>query len=114
MAAIAEGTRELMLYTASILDRFPQEVFTVEELPMDVSAQEEEPFTVSIDPDGAYNVQGAWVKNLAASINMTDEESSRYFQMQLKKKGLFAKLREMGIQDDDTVRIYDFEFDYME
>ena len=34
--------------------------------------------------------------------------------MQLKKKGLFDKLREMGIQDDDTVRIYDFEFDYME
>lgn len=114
MAAIAEGTRELMLYTASILDRFPQETFTVEELPENVSNQEEEPFTVSIDPDGAYNVQGAWVKNLAASINMTDEESSRYFQMQLKKKGLFAKLREMGIQDDDTVRIYDFEFDYME
>ncbi len=114
MAAIAEGTRELMLYTASILDKFPQEVFTVEELPADVSEQEEEPFTVSIDPDGAYNVQGAWVKNLAASINMTDEESSRYFQMQLKKKGLFDKLREMGIQDDDTVRIYDFEFDYME
>lgn len=114
MAAIAEGTRELMLYTASILDQFPQEVFTVEELPRDVSEQEEEPFTVSIDPDGAYNVQGAWVKNLAASINMTDEESSRYFQMQLKKKGLFDKLREMGIQDDDTVRIYDFEFDYME
>ena len=114
MAAIAEGTRELMLYTASILDQFPQEVFTVEALPEDVSEQEEEPFTVSIDPDGAYNVQGAWVKNLAASINMTDEESSRYFQMQLKKKGLFDKLREMGIQDDDTVRIYDFEFDYME
>ncbi|MBP3391227.1 MAG: GTPase ObgE [Clostridia bacterium] len=114
MAAIAEGTRELMLYTASILDHFPQEVFAVEELPADVSEQEEAPFTVSIDPDGAYNVQGAWVKNLAASINMTDEESSRYFQMQLKKKGLFDILREMGIQDDDTVRIYDFEFDYME
>ncbi len=114
MAAIAEGTRELMLYTASILDKFPPEVFTVEELPADVSEQEEERFTISIDPDGAYNVQGAWVKNLAASINMTDEESSRYFQMQLKKKGLFDKLREMGIEDDDTVRIYDFEFDYME
>ena len=32
--------------------------------------------------------------------------------MQLRKCGLFARLEEMGIQDGDTVDIYDFEFEY--
>lgn len=113
MAEIGEGTRELMLYTGSILPEFPAEIFVPDEIP------EEEPqaydeFTVSIDPDGAYNVRGIWIKNIASSVNMTDEESAAYFQTQLKKKGVFDKLREMGIQDDDTVRIYGFEFDFMD
>ena len=32
--------------------------------------------------------------------------------MQLHKCGLFARLEEMGIQDGDTVDIYDFVFEY--
>ena len=32
--------------------------------------------------------------------------------MQLRKVGLFARLEEMGIEDGDTVDIYDFEFEY--
>ena len=35
-----------------------------------------------------------------------------YFDRQLRKSGLFEKLEEMGIEDGDTVSIYDFEFDY--
>jgi GTP-binding protein len=32
--------------------------------------------------------------------------------MQLRKVGLFQRLEAMGIQDGDTVDIYDFEFEY--
>jgi GTP-binding protein len=32
--------------------------------------------------------------------------------MQLRKCGLFTRLEEMGIEDGDTVDIYDFEFEY--
>ena len=32
--------------------------------------------------------------------------------MQLRKVGLFKRLEELGIQDGDTVDIYDFEFEY--
>ena len=49
---------------------------------------------------------------LVQNINFEDYESRNYFDQQLRKVGLFARLEEMGIADGDTVDIYDFEFEY--
>jgi GTP-binding protein len=45
-------------------------------------------------------------------INFDDYESRNYFDIQLRKTGLFDRLEEMGIKDGDVVSIYDFEFEY--
>lgn len=45
-------------------------------------------------------------------MNLSDYESSQYFQRIIRKKGLIQKLEELGIREQDTVRIYDTEFDY--
>ncbi|MBO4327206.1 MAG: GTPase ObgE [Clostridia bacterium] len=113
MAAIAEGTDKLMKYTGSILHNFEPEEFVVEGLPEE-STENDDAYEIHIDTDGAYSVTGRRIRNLALSINMTDQESFGYFQMQLRKKGVFDKLREMGIKDGDTVRIYECEFDFMD
>ena len=113
MAAIAEGTDRLMKYTGSILPNFEPEEFVVEGIPEEIH-DDDDTYEIHIDTDGAYSVTGRRIRNLALSINMTDQESFGYFQMQLKKKGVFDKLREMGIQDGDTVRIYECEFDFMD
>ena len=66
-----------------------------------------------------FNVQGdvwlvsaGWMERLIADINFDDYESRNYFDLQLRKCGLFAKLEEMGIEDGDVVDIYDLEFEY--
>ena len=41
-------------------------------------------------------------------------ESIRYFQNIMEKTGVFDKLRSIGVQDGDTVRIYELEFEYYE
>ena len=46
------------------------------------------------------------------NINFDDYESRNFFDTQLRKCGLFTRLEEMGIQDGDTVDIYDFAFEY--
>ena len=53
----------------------------------------------------------AW-ERLIQNINFDDYESRNYFDIQLRKCGLFTRLEEMGIQDGDTVDIYDFVFEY--
>ena len=46
------------------------------------------------------------------NINFDDYESRNYFDIQLRKIGLFERLEEMGIKDGDVVSIYEFEFEY--
>lgn len=57
-------------------------------------------------------IEGKWLARLINDINFGDVESRNYFDRQLRKSGLFEQLEEMGIEDGDTVSIYDFEFDY--
>ena len=47
------------------------------------------------------------------SINYDDYESLNYFQRVLRTNGIIEKLEQMGIQEGDTVSIYDFEFDFV-
>ena len=75
------------------------------------AGESEEPFTVRVE-DGVFIVEGPWIKNLIESVNLSDYESSQYFQRIIRKKGLIQKLEELGIREQDTVRIYDTEFDY--
>jgi GTP-binding protein len=55
---------------------------------------------------------GTWLERLVQDINFDDYESRNYFDLQLRKCGLFQRLEEMGIEDGDVVNIYDFEFEY--
>lgn len=59
-----------------------------------------------------WEVSGPWIMKLLNDINFDDYESRMYFDRQLRKSGLFERLEEMGIEDGDTVSIYDFEFEY--
>jgi GTP-binding protein len=60
-----------------------------------------------------YFVEGEWIYNLMGQINFGDYESMNFFQRVLKKQGVFDKLREAGINDGDTVNMYDFEFEFV-
>ena len=63
--------------------------------------------------NGKYIVEGEWLYNFMGQINFGDYESLNFFQRVLNKNGVFDKLREAGIEEGDTVSIYDFEFDFV-
>ena len=63
--------------------------------------------------DGKYYVEGEWLYNLMGQVNFDDYESLNFFQRILEKNSVFAILRELGVEEGDTVNIYDFEFDYV-
>ncbi len=60
-----------------------------------------------------FYVEGEWLRNFMGQINFDDYESLNFFQRVLEKNGVFRALREAGIEDGDTVNIYDFEFDFV-
>ena len=71
-------------------------------------------FRIEVDEDGVYNICGNWAKVTMESTNFDDPESLSYFQRSLINAGVIDALREAGIQEGDTVRIDDFEFDFVE
>ncbi|MBO7453649.1 MAG: GTPase ObgE [Clostridiales bacterium] len=73
-----------------------------------------EQFRIEVDEDGVYNICGNWAKVTMESTNFDDPESLSYFQRSLINAGVIDALREAGIQEGDTVRIDDFEFDFVE
>jgi GTP-binding protein len=60
-----------------------------------------------------YVVEGEWLFNLMGQINFSDYESLNFFQRILIKNGVIEKLKEAGVEEGDTVSIYDFEFDFV-
>lgn len=63
--------------------------------------------------DGVWFVEGQWLLNIMRSVNFSDNESFSYFQRVLRISGVIDKLIENGVQEGDTVCIYDFEFDFV-
>lgn len=115
-AVSGEGLDELVRVTAKTLDSLPPlTVYEAEYSP------EEAALESSVDPrqtkvelrDGVYYVEGEWLYNFMGQINFDDYESLNFFQRVLSKNGVIDKLREAGINEGDTVNIYDFEFDFV-
>ncbi len=111
-AATVQGTRALMQAVARKLAQLPP-VTIYEPEYVEPLVQAGDPTELEIEHLGStWLVTGAWLERLIGDINFDDYESRNYFNTQLQKCGLFARLEEMGIQDGDTVDIYDFQLEY--
>lgn len=111
-AGTTVGTRNLMRAVAERLRTLPP-VTIYEPEYVEVIAEPTDPNAFDIEHYGStWLVTGTWLERLVQNINFEDYESRNYFDQQLRKVGLFARLEEMGIADGDTVDIYDFEFEY--
>ncbi len=111
-AATTQGTHRLMQTIAARLQELPPvTVYEPEYVKPLAEAGAVEALKIE-QMDDLWIVTGRWLQRLIADINFADYESRMYFDRQLRKSGLFERLEEMGIQDGDTVSIYDFEFEY--
>lgn len=112
-AATGEGVDTLLNYVTTMLDSIvdepliDEEDFFIEDL--DISDVSEIKFFKDGD---VYCVEGQFIERILYSTDLTDIESLRRFQNVLKLRGVFDHLREMGIEDGDTVRIFEIEFEF--
>ena len=111
-AGTTQGTKNLMRVVAERLRTLPP-VTVYEPEYVEVIESAGDPTELEIEHLGStWVVTGKWLERLVVNINFDDYESRNYFDQQLRKCGLFARLEEMGIQDGDVVDIYDMEFEY--
>ncbi|WP_432664244.1 GTPase ObgE [Wukongibacter baidiensis] len=114
-AATNTGLKELMLYVTELLDKVEVDPIVEEVDPehklYKLEKKEKEELIIRKEED-LYIVEGKAIEKLVYSTDFSDIDSIRRFQSILKKKGAFERLKELGITDGDTVKIYEIEFEY--
>lgn len=114
-AATKKGVNELMKFAFSELSKLPP--IQVYEPEMDIDEGFEidvtdKGFEITMDED-VFVVSGSWIEAVGGSVNFSDEESLQFFQRALKQRGVIDALAQAGINEGDTVRIGDLEFDFV-
>jgi GTP-binding protein len=116
MAAIAEGTDEVIKCVAENLSKLPPiKIYEPEEAPIptveEVASKQRE-FTLRVE-QGVFIVEAPWLLKILENVDPDDYESLQYFQRVLQQTGIIKELIKAGVKDGDTVSIYDIEFDYV-
>ena len=118
-AATTNGIKELIDYTTEELENSNEKEFAlyeeVDENFLDEFYNKEVDFDLNIKKENEiYLVYGKRVDNLLKRVNIDDYDSMIYFESTLREMGVFEKLKEIGIEDGDSVAVGDIVFEYYE
>lgn len=114
VSAATRKNLDLLVKTVAraLKDIPPVPVFETEYVKEDFVDTDDHSVEINVE-DGVYYVEADWLYKVMGSVNFDDRESLNYFQRVLRKSGVIDALEEAGVQDGDTVSIYDFEFDFV-
>ena len=112
-AATTEGVRALpgIVYEA-LRDIPPVPVFASEYVRPENRPGSRE-FTVARAGEHTWSVEAPWLERILEGSNVDDYESLQYFQRQLGESGILDKLVEQGVEENDTILIGEYQFDYI-
>ena len=113
-AATRQGIDKLPAIVYTRLKELPPvKVYEAEYKRPDKSAEGQRPFTVTRMGEHDFAVDAPWLERILAGTNVEDYESLQYFQTQLGDSGILDELVAQGVEEEDTIHIGEYEFDYL-
>ena len=113
-AVTGEGIEGLLKHVSEILKTLPKEdVVEVVGGKKVYTLEDEIPFTITRE-DGMWIVDGPGVQKIMRRVNLEDNESMYYFQKCLDELGVNKALKEAGVKQGDTVKVVDWELEWMD
>ena len=112
-AATNTGLQAVVDRLADMLDEIPMNpLYDESQIESHVlyKFKKEEPFTITRDDDGTWAISGDEVERIFKMTKFSSEESEYRFAKKLSRMGIDDKLRELGAEEGDEVRILDFYF----
>ncbi len=91
----------------------PVRTFAPEYRAPDPAAAPRRPFTVTRLDEHTFDVEAPWLERILAGSDVDDYESLQYFQTQLGDAGILDELVRQGVQENDTILIGEYQFDYV-
>lgn len=113
-APILEGTQEIVNAVWNKLQTLPPIItYEQESIPAELYEKtSDKSFSIRVE-DNVYFVEADWLLKILQRCDLDDYESLQYFQRVLIQSGIIDALHEKGINEGDTVSIYDLEFDFV-
>ena len=115
-AITGEGLKEVLIELSNMLDNIEKTPLYEEkdfESHILYKFKKEEPFTIE-NENGVWVIKGDEIEKLYRMTRFTTDEAALRFSNKLKHMGVDEKLRELGAEDGDTIKILDIEFEYKE
>lgn len=112
-----EGLDEVVQKLGEKLDHIEKEPLYEEERFLShvlYKFKREQPFTIEKEGDSTWIIRGEEIEKIFRLTKFTTEEAFLRFSRKLRQIGIDDKLREMGAESGDTIRILDYEFEYRE
>jgi len=109
-AVTNSGLKEVFDRVSVLLKEIPEE--EKEEILYEEKTLEGPEFEIKRENE-VYIIFGKVIEKVMRNINFDDYESVQYFQRFLDIKGINKELERMGINEGDTVRIGEVEFEYI-
>lgn len=108
-----QGLDDLVYKAMDLVEKTPK--FEVEEIHKNYIKQKEEAFfTIEKADDGVFVVSGEGLYKLFMKTDFTKEENVKRFSRQLRSYGVDDALRKAGVQNGDNVRVFEYEFEFID
>ena len=115
-APINQGVKEVLAAALKALEEAPEEEpFDYVEFNPDVDDIDPNYREINIEEkDGVFYLTGGQLEKIFNSTNFTDMGSTRYLYKYIEKSGAIARMKEMGLEEGDTVSICGFEMEFID
>ena len=108
------GVQDLLYAISRALDAIPVPLITeADQEVIRFRAPEDDKWEAELH-DGVYVVRGRGIERVTAMTDMNNPDGVRRLQRILEKAGVVSRLRDLGAAHGDTVRIGNFEFDFLD
>jgi GTPase len=118
-AATNKGIQEMLYAIADALDQIPvtplvdELVEETKERVVYKAEKEPDKFTIRKEND-VFIIEGEHIERLMKMTNLSGRDAVERFARTMRHMGVDQALRERGAENGDTVRIGDFEFDFVD
>ena len=114
-AATNTGLQVVVDKLANMLDEIPNNpLYDESQIESHVlyKFKKEEPYTITKEDEGLWAISGKEIEKIFKMTKFSSDEAVYRFAKKLRRMGIDDKLREMGAEEGDQVRILDFYFDF--
>ena len=112
-AATMQGVRELPGLVYNRLKDIPPVPVFAPEYKQPAPTANDRAYTIQRMEAHVWSIDAPWLEYILAGSNVDDYESLQYFQRQLDESGILTELVEKGVQENDTILIGEYQFDYI-